>query len=558
MEKLKNLLAAGEFDNLADELKELSDDSLNSFFHALSDEDLRQIGRSLDSEALAEALVRLPATEQERLISLMKDSDLKDVMEEVSVDDTVDIIEDMPTEAAKRIAEEDEILQLIEEHSFAVLKPLLCEFNPIDIAEILNEVPKSEVGIIFRLLPKELAAETFVEMDSERQQALITLMSDIELKAVMDELFIDDTVDIIEEMPANVVKRILRQTGKEERTYINELLKYPRDSAGSIMTIEFVSVTTEMTVADAFERIRKTGVDKETIYTLYVTDDKKKLVGIVTAKELLLASPDAKIGDIMEDNVIYVDTLTDKEVVSNTIAKYGFLALPVVDGEQRLVGIVTVDDAMVILQEESTEDISKMSAVVPSDKPYLKTSVWRLALNRLPWLLILMVSATFSGLILTINENVLSMPVFGIILTSCTPMLMGTGGNAGSQASAMVIRGLALGEVSFSDTFKVLWKEARVSIILGVVIAVVCFIKMWFVDGLISVENGLILDIVICLSMLLTVVFSKLVGALLPLLAKKCHLDPAVVASPLITTIVDVLSLTIFCAIAGAVLMPLV
>ena len=475
-------------------------------------------------------------------------------MDEMSVDDTVDIIEDLPTDVVVRIAEEDEILRLLRDRNFKVLKPLLKELNPTDLAAIFDEVPKEDVALIFRILPKELAAETFVEMSADGKEVLIRSMNDRELKAVMEELFLDDTVDLIEEMPANVVKRIIAQSDAETRQYINEILKYPHDSAGSIMTIEFVSLPENITVADAFDRIRKTGVDKETIYTMYVTDEKKKLLGIVSAKDLLLASPSAKIGDIMEDNPIYVETSTDKEEVSRMIAKYGFLAMPVVDAEQRIVGIVTVDDAMQVLQEENTEDIAKMNAITPSDKPYLKTSVWRIWLNRVPWLLILMVSATFTGMIISANEAILNNGAYGIILTACIPMLMDTGGNAGSQASVTVIRGIALGEIEFKDIFRVVWKEFRAAILLSLTLAAACFVKLMLVDKLWAVNSGLLVALVVCLSLCVTVMLAKLIGCTLPLVAKKCRLDPAVVASPFITTIVDALSLSVYCLIAVSML----
>ncbi len=550
-EELRRLLSAKDFDALAKSLKDADANELAAFFAELSKEDFDEVCRGLRAEDTADFLVRLEDSElKERIISALKDRELKEVMDEISVDDTLEIIEEMPTDVIRRIAEEDEILKLLEERNFVVLKPLLKEFNPTDLAAVLDEVPKEDVVLTFRLLPKELAAETFVEMSSDSKQALIRSLNDLELKAVMDELFLDDTVDLIEEMPANVVKRIIAQSDSETRAYINEILKYPKDSAGSIMTIEFVSLNISMTVAAAFDRIRKTGVDKETIYTMYVTDDKKKLIGTVSAKDLLLAPRDARIGDIMNENVIYVDTMTDKEEVSNMIAKYGFLAMPVVDGEQRLVGIVTVDDAIQIMQDESTEDIAKMSAVTPSDKPYLKTGIFRIWLNRVPWLLILMVSATFTGIIISSNEETLNMPVYGIILTACIPMLMDTGGNAGSQASVTIIRGIALGELRFRDIGKVIWKEARVSILLGLTLAAACFIKLMAIDMLWKVDNGLLVAFVVCLSMFLTIVLAKLIGCILPLVAKKCRLDPAVVASPFITTIVDALSLTIYCFIA--------
>ena len=551
-----NLLTEEDFSQLVKVLDSATPEELSEFLGGLSDEELKKACRGFSPDETADFLVKLDenVSLKERIISLLKDNELDKVMDEMSVEDTVDMVEDLPAGVARRIAEEDEILRLLQERNFTVLKPLLREFNPTDLAEIFDEVPKEEVVLIFRILPKDLAAETFVEMSGDSKEALIRSLNDIELKAVMDELFLDDTVDLIEEMPANVVKRIIAQSDAETRAYINELLKYPKDSAGSIMTFEFVSLTSSMTVSAAFERIRKTGVDKETIYTMYVTDEKKKLIGIVSAKDLLLASPNSKIGDIMEDNVIYVETLTDKEDVSNMIAKYGFLAMPVVDGEKRLVGIVTVDDAIQIMQDESTEDMAKMSAVTPSDKPYLKTSVWKIWLNRIPWLLILMISATFTGMIISANEETLNMPVFGIILTASIPMLMDTGGNAGSQASVTIIRGIALGEVEFRDIGKVIWKEVRASILLGLTLAVACFVKLMLVDRLWAITNGFNVALVICLSLLSTVVLAKLIGCTLPLIAKKCHLDPAVVASPFITTIVDALSLSIYCLIAISML----
>lgn len=449
---------------------------------------------------------------------------------------------------------EKEIITLLTERKFGELKPLAATMNAIDLAKVFEEINTEDLPVLFRILPKDLAAETFVEMDGELKERLIHKLNDKELRAVMDELFLDDTVDFLEEMPASVVKRVLAQSDSETRAYINAILQYPKDSAGSIMTIEFVALRSAMTVATAFERIRKTAIDKETIYTCYVVDETNKLLGLVTAKDLLLAEPTARIGEIMNENVIFAYTEEDREDVARKISDYGFLALPVVDREMRLVGIVTVDDAMTVLQEENTEDIAKMAAVTPTDKPYLKTSVWRICLNRLPWLLLLLVSSTFSGLIISANESTLNMPVYGIVLTACMPMLMGTGGNAGSQASAMMIRGLAIGEVRFSDLGKVVWKEIRVSVVLGAILSAACFIKVMLVDGLYALQNGAFVALVICLSMFATIVFAKLIGAMLPLLAKKLRLDPAVVASPFITTIIDVLSLSIYCAFAVAIL----
>lgn len=448
-----------------------------------------------------------------------------------------------------------EILQLLSERKFGALKPIVADMHATDLARVFEEIEnETDLPILFRILPKDLAAETFVEMDGDLKERLLYKLNDGELRAVMDELFLDDTVDLIEEMPASVVKRVLAQSDKKTREYINQILQYPKDSAGSIMTIEFVALKKSMTVEQAFERIRKTAIDKETIYTCYVTDQTNKLLGLVTAKDLLLAEKSATLGEIMNENVIYAQTEDDKENVARKIADYGFLALPIVDREMRLVGIVTVDDAMTVLQEENTEDISKMAAVMPTDKPYLKTNVWRICINRLPWLLILLVSSTFSGLIISANEATLNMPIYGIVLTACMPMLMGTGGNAGSQASAMIIRGIALDEVKFSDLWRVIWKEIRVSVLLGAILAGACFLKTLFIDRLYMVQNGTIVALVISLSMFVTILFAKLIGAALPLLAKKIKLDPAVVASPFITTLVDVLSLTIYCLFAVSIL----
>ena len=513
--------------------------------------DIPAFCRAIDSDFLAEVLVLLQPELQKQVINGLRDDELEKVLDEISVDDTVEIIEDMPQEIVWRIAETEEIVQLLIDRKFSVLKPLLSSMNAIDIAKVFEETPNdADMPILFRLLPKDLAADTFVEMDSDTKETLIHRLNDKELRAMMDELFLDDTVDLIEEMPASVVKRVLAQSDNETRAYINELLKYPKDSAGSIMTIEFVALRPTMTVDEAFERIRKTAIDKETIYTCYVTDPTNKLLGLVSAKDLMLAKKTASIEDIMTENVIYAHTEDDKEEVARKISDYGFLALPVVDKETRLVGIVTVDDAMSVIESENTEDIAKMAAVVPTDKPYLKTSAWRLCINRLPWLLILLVSSTFSGLIISANESTLNNALYGIVLTACMPMLMGTGGNAGSQASAMIIRGIALGEVKFSDVWRVLWKEIRVSILLGAILSVACFLKVMYIDGVFTMANGPLIAFVISLSMFTTILISKLIGAFLPLIAKKCRLDPAVVASPFITTIVDVLSLTVYCAFA--------
>ena len=508
--------------------------------------------RILDSELLADTLLLLDSDLQEKIIGGLRDDELEKVMDEISVDDTVEIIEDMPQEIVRRIAETDDILKLLEERNYPVLKPLLADMNAIDLAEVFEGTEKdADLLILFRILPKDLAAETFVEMDSDVQQKLIHKLNDRELKAVLDELFLDDTVDLIEEMPASVVKRLLAQSDNETRAHINQILKYPKDSAGSIMTIEFVSLRPTMTVDDAFERIRRTAIDKETIYTCYVIDEKNKILGLVTAKDLMLAQKTALISDIMEENVIYAYTEDDKEEVANKISDYGFLALPIVDREMRLVGIVTIDDAIDVLQEENTEDIAKMAAMTPTDKPYLKTGVFTLWKTRVLWLLILMLGSTFTGLILNNFEQIL-IPC----LVACVPMIMGTGGNSGSQASVTVIRAISLGEVEPRDVWKVVWKELRTSILLGLTLAAACFAKLMFLDGMLLQMEGYTWDVcaVVSLALFCTVIVAKLVGALLPILAKLCKLDPAVVANPFITTIVDAVSVILFCGLSVVIL----
>ena len=521
-----------------------------SVLSELPEADVIPFCRALESDFFADVLVLLDTPLQQKILSGLHDDELEEVMEDVSVDDTVDIIEEMPEEVARRIAEEEEILALLEEKKFSVLKPLLSSMNEIDLAEIFDSAKEEDLPILFRILPKDLAAQMFVEIDRDTQEKLLKKLTDKEIKEVMDELFLDDTVDLVEEMPANVVKRLLAQSDSETRAYINELLKYPKDSAGSIMTIEFVRFLPNMTVEEAFSRIRAQAIDKETIYTCYVTNEKSELIGMVTAKDLMLADPKALISDIMEDNVIYCETLDDKEEVARKISDYGFLAIPIVDRERRLVGIVTVDDAMDVLEEENTEDVERMAGIVPDNKPYLKTSVFSIWKNRVPWLLILLVSATFTGLILNKFEQMLS-----TVLIACVPMLMDTGGNSGSQASVTVIRSLALGELTTKDTLKVVWKEFRVSILLALTLAVACFAKLQLIDRLIfHFDYTLAVSAVVSLALFCTVILAKLVGCLLPLGVKKVGLDPAAVASPFITTIVDAVSLILFCGLSIAIL----
>lgn len=439
---------------------------------------------------------------------------------------------------------------LLEERKFNTLRDILTTMKPYDIAAIFEELQDEKTPILFRIMPKELAAETFVEMDDETQEFLIHGLSDSELKEVVDELFVDDAVDLIEEMPANVVKRILRQADKDMRKQINELLKYPEDSAGSIMTTEFIVLRPDMTAEMAIKRIRRTGVDKETIYTCYVTDNNNKLIGISTVKDLLLADDDDLVKDLMEENVISVNTLDDQEQVAQMFSNYNFLALPVVDNENRLVGIVTIDDAIDVIQEEATEDIEKMAAVLPSDKPYMRTSVWGIYRKRIPWLLVLMLSATFTSAIISSFEGALASV---IVLSSFIPMITGSGGNAGSQASVSVIRALSLGEIEFKSMFKVLWKELRVSILCGATLAAANFIKLMIFD-LNGSPNAFVIALVVSLTLLGTIMMSKLVGSSLPLLASKIGFDPAVMANPLISTVCDSLSLLIYFGIATSIL----
>ena len=553
-EELKTYLDGKMFGTAADILKREEPEVVAQILSELNETDLLPLCHALDSEVLADVIVLLDAPLQQKIVEGLRDDELQDVMEDVSVEDTAEIIEDLPEEVARRIAEEDEILHLLEEKKFSVLKPLLASMNEIDLANVFESAKEEDLPILFRILPKDLAAEMFVEIERDTQEALLKKLTDTEIKDVMDELFIDDTVDLVEEMPANVVKRLLAQSDNETRSYINELLKYPKNSAGSIMTIEFVSFTPEMTVEAAFDRIRSTAIDKETIYTCYVTDSAKKLVGMVTAKDLLLAKKDALISDIMEDNVIYSNTLDDREEVARKISDYGFLAIPVTDNERRLVGIVTIDDAIDVLQEENTEDIARMAAILPEAKPYLKTSVFSIWKHRVPWLLILMISATFTGLIINTFEGRLN--AISPVLFACVPMLMDTGGNSGSQVSVTVIRALALGELSIKDSGRVLWKEIRASMLLAATLAVACFAKLQLIDRLLFGFEGYteLLSLIVSLALFCTVVIAKLVGCLLPLLVKACKLDPAAVASPFITTIVDAVSLILFCLLSIAIL----
>ena len=441
----------------------------------------------------------------------------------------------------------ERITELLKEKKYSEVKEIIVDLPAPDIAEIYAEIPIELETLFFRLLPKESSAEVFVEMESDEQRRLIESFTDVQLSEILSELYIDDTVDIIEEMPATVVKRILRQSSGEDRAIINTILHYPKDSAGTVMTTEYVRFTAEMTVEAALGHIRKVAIDKETIYTCYVTDKNRHLIGIVTARQLLLASPETKIGEIMDDAVISVSTHDDKEEVALLLDRYGFLAMPVVDNENRLVGIITVDDAIEVIKEESEEDFAKMAAITPTEKPYLKTGVLSIFMARIPWLLILMISSTVSSAILAGFESLLP-----AVLVLFVPMIMGTGGNSGGQSSVTVIRSLSLSEIEFSDVFRVFWKELRVGILCALSVGAVTFAKVFLIDGLLlnNPAINLTVSLVVALSLSLTIIVAKIIGATLPLLAKKIGLDPAVMASPLITTLVDAVSLVIylFCA----------
>ena len=447
----------------------------------------------------------------------------------------------------------DHVEEMVSQRRWADLRDMLSLLEPADIAAILSELPEDRLPLLYRLLPKELAAEVFVEMEPEEQELLIKSFSDTELKEVLEELYVDDTVDLIEEMPASVVKRILQHTDAETRKSVNEILKYPEDSAGSIMTTEFVDLKRDMTVADALKRIRRTGVDKETINICYVTDTSRHLLGLVSIRTLLLAEEDDVIEDIMETNVIFATTLEDKEDVAQQLSKYDFLAMPVVDKESRLVGIVTIDDAIDVMEEEATEDFELMAAITPTDKPYLRTGVMETVRSRLPWLMLLMLSATFTGIVINRFEDSLARCS---VLIGFIPMLMGTGGNSGNQSSVAVIRGLSLNEIGFGDLLEVVWKESRVAVVCGALLACGNFVKLLVVDRLLmqNAEVTALVALVICLTLVCTVFCAKVVGCMLPLLAEKIGLDPAVMAAPFISTIVDVVSLVIYFSFATLLL----
>ena len=452
----------------------------------------------------------------------------------------------------------EELLEKIEQNQWKDVKTALLEMYVQDIADLLENID-SPIALIkvFKVLPKSMGAEVFSYVDSDIQEKLILALNDKDIAYLIEEMYIDDAVDFVEEMPANVVEKVLKSADKETRVLINKFLKYKDATAGSIMTPEFIDVRETSTCTSAIKRIKKVATNMETINVIYVTDNERVLKGVVSIRDLILADEEDKIQDIMNENVISAGTDTDQEEIARLFRQYDFIALPIVDRENRLVGIVTVDDVIEVIEEEATEDIAKMAAVTPTEKPYLKTSTWRLWITRVPWLMLLMISATFTGLIISANEATLNSGVYGILLTACIPMIMGTGGNAGGQASATIIRGIAVNEICFRDFFRVVWKEIRVSIILGLSLAVVCFGKVLLLDGLLFGVEGVdaMSAFIISISMFVTIVLAKIVGSTLPLIAKKCHLDPAVMASPFITTILDILSLLVYCFLATSFLL---
>lgn len=433
---------------------------------------------------------------------------------------------------------ERRIIELINDNKIQDVRKELLDMNIVDIANILEEVDRHQLVMIFRILPKDIAAGVFAYIPAELQQHLVESITDKEIRSIIDELFLDDAVDFIEEMPANIVKRVLKNTDESLRAQINQLLNYPEDSAGSIMTVEYVNLKKEMTVKEAIQYIKKSGVDKETIYTSYVIDNNRRLEGVVSIRKLILSDENTTIKDILHDDVISVKTTDDQENIAYLFKKYDLSTMPVVDNENRLVGIITVDDIVDIIDQENTEDIQKMAAMAPSDEEYLKTGVFELAKHRIMWLLILMISATFTGNIIKRFEDVLQSVV---VLTAFIPMLMDTGGNSGSQSSTLVIRGMALGEISLQDVFKVLWKEFRVSIIVGAILSFVNFLRIFYLE-----KVGFQVSLTVCFTLFLTVIIAKVIGGLLPIVAKSLKLDPAIMASPLITTIVDAISLIIY------------
>jgi len=504
----------------------------------------KDLDLDLDEVAVAEGISEdLPPTSAE-----LEDASIP---EDIAVTEDGNEDEPLLISAEEREVDPDQITELITSRSYSRIRELLEPLPPLDIAELFAEVEKKYITLLFRILPKEQAADVFVEMDTELQRTLIEAFSDSELSSFLEELYLDDTADIIEEMPAAVVKRIVRQSTPENRAALNRLLKYDSNSAGAIMTTEYVRLLPEMTVGEALAHIKRVAIDKETIYNCYVTDRKRHLVGIVTARSLLLSDESKTLDDIMEENVIFARTSDDKEEVALLFDRYGFIALPVVDSETRLVGIVTVDDAIDVIREETEEDFAKMAGITPSESSYIRTSVLKIFLSRIPWLLLLMVSATFSSTILGHFEAALP-----AVLLLFVPMLMDTGGNSGGQTSVTVIRSLSLGEVEPRDILRILWKELRVGLLAGAALGAVAFLKVILVDQILmqNPEVTLTVALAVALSLALTIVISKIIGACLPIIAKIIGFDPAVMASPFITTVVDAASLLLYFVISANIL----
>lgn len=436
----------------------------------------------------------------------------------------------------------ERVQELLRAKKLATLRKEITDYQSADVAEILDRLDVKDAIIVFRLLPKDFAADVFSRLSTDRQMKISMLVTEDELVEILDELYFDDKIDFLEEMPAYVVKRILRNASEAERKLINQFLNYPEKSAGSLMTIEFIDLKKEMTVGEALEKIRRTGVDKETIYTCYAIDQERRLEGIVSLKDLVLAPAEKKIKDIMEDDFVYVTTLDHQEDVADVFKKYDLLSIPVVDQEKRLVGIITIDDIVDVIEAENTEDFQRMAALNPSRQEYLNTSVFDLARKRITWLLFLMISATFTGYIIRRFENALQSVV---ALVTFIPMLMDTGGNAGSQSSTLIIRGIALGEIEFRDTLRIMWKEFRVSALVGIVLAVVNFLRIYYLE-----QYSLLIALTVSLTLFMLVIVAKLIGGTLPVIAKKIGLDPAIMASPMITTIVDAVGLALYFSLA--------
>lgn len=559
--KIIELFNKQDFEALEKYVKDLKVDEVFEQLKNLDASTLVALFPKLPSDTASELFLKFDKNIQKYLINNISDIDILPFSEELldidNVQDKIDneVLNDVLIRG-EADARHDKILEIIDEienKKFAMLKPILSEMEPVDIAEVLNEIDEEKVCLVFRLLPKDLASDVFVEMDSDTQQVLISAFTDNELSNIINDLFADDTADIIDEMPSNVARRILKVASKDTRDNLNKLLGYPKDSAGTIMTPECITLRPSMTVDEALAKIRKQAYDKETIYTCYVTDNKKVLLGIVSAKDIILHQPNDIIGDFMHENVIFAQTYTDKEEVANLLSKYDLLSIPIVDSENRIVGIVTVDDAIDVINAEASEDINKIAAIVPTSKPYLMTSAFTIFKSRLPWLMILLISATFTGLIINTFEGQLN--ALSPLLFACVPMLMDSGGNAGSQASVTIIRSLALDEIEFKNILKVIWKEIRVAVLLALSLSIACFVKLQVIDKLIfGYDYTITISLVVSLALFFTICIAKIVGACLPLLAKKLKLDPAVVASPFITTIVDAISLIVFCGLSIALL----